>query len=410
MDELLQWGRGLATAEGDISSSVVPLPSWLQWGRGLATAEGPHLASIPKLASRGFNGAAVSRPRKGGRARAMSRGLGRFNGAAVSRPRKGHCISANHYRYVWLQWGRGLATAEGKPIATNHNPRWSCFNGAAVSRPRKARVEPSVSVSLLRLQWGRGLATAEGCDALTVHVGGKWLQWGRGLATAEGHRTTTREVWTSHASMGPRSRDRGRPPGDRVGLVRSRASMGPRSRDRGREFGPVDPELADGGFNGAAVSRPRKGTGSRPPNRARGRLQWGRGLATAEGRLSKWIRAVLSRGFNGAAVSRPRKGRIGDRSGHEPFRFNGAAVSRPRKDLKGASSTESRFASMGPRSRDRGRMAARPSALAARAGFNGAAVSRPRKERGSLVLPSKANSLQWGRGLATAEGTSWSCP
>ena len=85
---MLQWGRGLATAEGMMRRRDKQNSPWLQWGRGLATAEGT-IRRLAWLKSCCFNGAAVSRPRKA----AAGGGAG---GTALL-----------------LQWGRGLATAEG---------------------------------------------------------------------------------------------------------------------------------------------------------------------------------------------------------------------------------------------------------------------------------------------------------
>ena len=130
-------------------------------------------------------------------------------------------------------------------------------------------------------------------------------------------------------------------------------------------------------FNGAAVFRPRI---PRHWHVVHGRtsLQWGRGLSTAEIDSAKRAGRRLRRSFNGAAVFRPR--------------------------IRRSSSTAARSctrASMGPRSFDRGYVELRMYVQRPRASrFNGAAVFRPRRPdsatRGST-------SLQWGRGLSTAE-------
>ena len=85
---LLQWGRGLSTAEGTPLHSSWCGIDQLQWGRGLSTAEG--------RSSSGYRG-----------------GPGRFNGAAVFQPRKDPLKRSTHTPALPLQWGRGLSTAEG---------------------------------------------------------------------------------------------------------------------------------------------------------------------------------------------------------------------------------------------------------------------------------------------------------
>src|SRR5690606_38806548 len=112
------------------------------------------------------------------------------------------------------------------------------------------------------------------------------LQWGRGLATAEGDRHPVDGNTTAgHASMGPRPRDRGRSHRSLALTDQGeQASMGPRPRDRGR----LQKQLITVPFTG-------------------GLLQWGRGLATAEGSSCTDQPSPASAGFNGAAASRPRK-------------------------------------------------------------------------------------------------------
>src|SRR5438093_918764 len=110
--------------------------------------------------------------------------------------------------------------------------------------------------------------------------------------------------------MEPRSLDRGKESGLLVHTFSLRASMEPRSLDRGKGLGQHDPlGPVDCGFNGAAVSRPRKAPFT-------------------------IVMLLLATRFNGAAVSRPRKGPISSsRRRQDQPGFNGAAVSRPRKEL-----------------------------------------------------------------------------
>ena len=156
--------------------------------------------------------------------------------------------------------------------------------------------------------------------------------------------------------------------------------MGPRSRDRGR-YVLVLPLIRKGAsFNGAAVSRPRKVRRRHLTNRTFAGLQWGRGLATAEGIEVKAGGPLFNTLQWGRGLATA-EGRPSDRAtGRTISSFNGAAVSRPRKGHLAARSAMLRGASMGPRSRDRGRTS------------------------GEKWWASSDTALQWGRGLATAEG------
>ena len=157
----------------------------LQWGRGLSTAESTMRPSVPATAAC-FNGAAVFQPRKGCNVPVFIASRIRcFNGAAVFQPRKAAARVASSSADCRLQWGRGLSTAE----------RYASKGSSGMSA---------------RLQWGRGLSTAESSPASgTGKTGGKAsmgprsfnrgkhpsgicddrftakLQWGRGLSTAE---------------------------------------------------------------------------------------------------------------------------------------------------------------------------------------------------------------------------------
>ena len=84
---LLQWSRGLSTAEGNLYVLDGDTGLVLQWSRGLSTAEGSAPASAPARGS-GFNGAAVFRPRRGRSSKHAGSTCSRFNGAAVFRPRR----------------------------------------------------------------------------------------------------------------------------------------------------------------------------------------------------------------------------------------------------------------------------------------------------------------------------------
>src|SRR6266852_1915291 len=85
---MLQWGRGLSTAEMPGRNFRPRNGSWLQWGRGLSTAEMATHAE---------------------------------------------CLHV----FLALQWGRGLSTAEITFLGLHVTFEGDRFNGAAVFQPRK---------------------------------------------------------------------------------------------------------------------------------------------------------------------------------------------------------------------------------------------------------------------------------
>ncbi len=289
-----------------------------------------------------------------------------------------------------LQWGRHLSMSEGLSI-------------------RRGRTD-------VALQWGRHLSMSEG-KLVAVDMRGplSLLQWGRHLSMSEGH-DPRRHVHPSRAaSMGPTSLDVG---------GSSRTAM----TGLGRRF------------NGADISRCRRGSGS---------------PATV---TCPWSR------FNGADISRCRRGRV--YSAHPRRRahrasmgptsldvggfvlveirvtwhrssFNGADISRCRRDLETAMASQLRAGielqwgrhlsmSEGRILRDIGwllvwqrslqwgrhlsmseggvgsRRAARPTCRR----FNGADISRCRRvDDGRRLGDQRERALQWGRHLSMSEGT-----
>ena len=162
------------------------------------------------LAGRCFNGAAFSRTRKLWRRSGWARASRCFNGAAFSRTRKLVKETILSYDETLLQWGRVLTNAEtppprrqrflqgayasmgprshergNRPGSSVGCRRRGCFNGAAFSRTRKQSIAITVGS--------------------TVHV----LQWGRVLTNAETSRLDDGPDAVTHASMGPRSHERG---------------------------------------------------------------------------------------------------------------------------------------------------------------------------------------------------------
>ena len=228
----------------------------LQWGRGLSTAEIMPIAQIGGKQWSGFNGAAVFQPRKCRIPSRPSRAIKPLQWGRGLSTAEMFAGGAESPDVVQLQWGRGLSTAEigfteygyiGGAVASM-GPR--SFNRGNAPRNR-GRSSPE------RLQWGRGLSTAEIDAAVDVNHAVALLQWGRGLSTAEMARA--RGSWvrlmcfngaavfqprkfpsyagtcavTIHASMGPRSFNRGNQGGRCRRVEREVASMGPRSFNRG---------------------------------------------------------------------------------------------------------------------------------------------------------------------------------
>ena len=115
--EKFQWGRDLSAAEGGAGNvgngpkgyasmgprplgrgrqrieDIVDVALTLQWGRDLSAAEGLKPCPL-RQGAQCFNGAATSRPRKGGTPNSAAGRPAGFNGAATSRPRKdaGHRV------------------------------------------------------------------------------------------------------------------------------------------------------------------------------------------------------------------------------------------------------------------------------------------------------------------------------
>src|SRR5260221_305162 len=180
--------------------------------------------------------------------------------------------------------------------------------------------------------------------------------------------------------------------------------MGPRSWDRG-EFVKLGAIVnRRGGFNGAAGLGPRRADENAPImlDKLQASMEprsWDRG----EQRLIQ-----LESGVKRASMG-PRSWDRGEddyrrRDASAETGFNGAAVLGPRRAHRGAQHSRGhRPASMGPRSWDRGeREAARLSAEAASASMG--PRSWDRGERRSLLHRLVVFlTLQWGRGLGTAE-------
>ena len=156
-----------------------------------------------------------------------------------------------------LQWGRGLSTAEMKVSGSSKTSRIVLQWGRGLSTAEIVAYDDDLKATVA-LQWGRGLSTAEMSLRPITEKATHELQWGRGLSTAE-----MRFVWE------PKDPQR-------------RASMGPRSFNRGNPEEGWRSGANMGCFNGAAVFQPRKSRKKAEVEAEKQRLQWGRGLSTAE--------------------------------------------------------------------------------------------------------------------------------
>src|SRR5260221_511967 len=155
----------------------------LQWGRGLGTAE-RQKETEGAGETAGFNGAAVLGPR---RVRGAHRCSLLENTASMG-PRSWARGEPRATRTALpvsqLQWGRGLGTAEREeraPLRTGiAELQWGRGLGTAERRRITAPLREVFDASMGPRSWDRG----EEEIALSKHAAAR-LQWGRGLGTAE---------------------------------------------------------------------------------------------------------------------------------------------------------------------------------------------------------------------------------
>ena len=220
---------------------------------------------------RRFNGAAVIQPRK------RHRGLSRHRQAASMGPRSfnrgNRRLRTRRQLDRPLQWGRGHSTAETVPLSVGSRATAASMGPRSFNRGNAAydhATEPSASMGPRSFNRGNdvtgrrvdnanplarrfnGAAVIQPRKPIMLDVAGGMLQWGRGHSTAE---TTSGPLRTSACFNGaaviqPRKRDPGVMPWT------STASMGPRSFNRGNAL--ADGVRTSGRFNGAAVIQPRK--------------------------------------------------------------------------------------------------------------------------------------------------------
>ncbi len=73
---------------------------------------------------------------------------------------------------AWLQWGRGLTSAESTRSAAASTASDVASMGPRTYIRGKARAGPEEDVGKMALQWGRGLTSAESRQGLKVVAAG----------------------------------------------------------------------------------------------------------------------------------------------------------------------------------------------------------------------------------------------
>ncbi len=276
----------------------------LQWGRVRENAEG---AAVLRHAARRarFNGAAFARTRKGTWSWSRTTARTSFNGAAFARTRK-DALQARPRVHPGASMG----------------PR---------SRERGRLAVVTVPVPVSGLQWGRVRENAEGPGRPKGSASVIRLQWGRVRENAEGlHGHHPVGVRGREASMGPRSRERGRRDAGRCGLGQAMASMGPRSRERGRLFSGTCASAA-GTLQWGRVRENAEGVDAQRPCVPVTALQWGRVRENAEG-VGSMTSLLVSIALQWGRVRENAEGAIRSPSSlRSRRRFNGAAFARTRK-------------------------------------------------------------------------------
>ena len=209
----------------------------------------------------GFNGADISRCRRGARSDLARYWIGTvcFNGADISRCRReqerpgerqdhhgasmgptsvdvgGTRSGVEGVRIeAKLQWGRHQSMSEGEQTVSAPLVEVAGFNGADISRCR--RVTRCFSPRAWRgLQWGRHQSMSEGPrPTLKRPKSTPGLQWGRHQSMSEGRPLHDGRRLRRPASMGPTSVDvGGLSTAARGTSARRSASMGPTSVDVG---------------------------------------------------------------------------------------------------------------------------------------------------------------------------------
>ncbi len=188
-------------------------------------------------------------------------------------------------RIATLQWGRNLTVAEGTRSPQGRNGPLQLQWGRNLTVAEGAEYPHRRRRQKTQLQWGRNLTVAEGVMYGFSGVANRSLQWGRNLTVAEG-REMTAEQKAENASMGPQLDSCGRRAGVRRRVGAGQASMGPQLDSCGRPRlerlactlpeASMGPQLDSCGRTSRSIRRG-----------ADRRLQWGRNLTVAEGRVGR---------------------------------------------------------------------------------------------------------------------------
>ncbi len=179
---VLQWGRGMKTAERHFGATLIRVDALLQWGRGMNTAESSRTCQISdsSVASMGprneYRGEVPQSIPDPSMARASMGPRNEYRGEK----------NRDNRRAVkpWLQWGRGMNTAESSgaffiPSAeiASMGPRNEYRGEANSPHPPECRARASMGP--------RNEYRGERSDALWLAAASNLLQWGRGMNTAE---------------------------------------------------------------------------------------------------------------------------------------------------------------------------------------------------------------------------------
>src|ERR1043166_910889 len=147
---------------------------------------------------------------KGGRAHQGKKQNGASMGPRSRERGKSTINRAVHGHCPELQWGRAHVSAERRQWGHRFHGGWALlqWGRAHVSAERVAK-----SLEGMRgpaLQWGRAHVSAESSSVFLIPSGNAALQWGRAHVSAESTLRCQSVIREITASMGPRSRERGK--------------------------------------------------------------------------------------------------------------------------------------------------------------------------------------------------------
>src|SRR6266508_2457917 len=108
-----------------------------------------------------------------------------------------------------LQWSRARSSAESLNAGGWNFDVAARFNGAALDRARNLTGRLIARTKTLQLQWSRARSSAESHEYESESAAAFQLQWSRARSSAESLECLARRTSDDHASMEPRSIERG---------------------------------------------------------------------------------------------------------------------------------------------------------------------------------------------------------